>query len=185
MDATDRQKSVDLAERILKTTQRALEFVRKQQQAGIATPPDLANAQLEADKANDVLQQRQAALAETRIVAPFDGIVGDLKATVGSTVLPGDPIATVFNVSQATIDFSVSSDRARQLKKNDPVAILSQGDERIGSGLIVGFGPIDAANSATNVRIKILTSKLSLINPLPVELKFHIEDSQSPEPKAK
>jgi beta-lactamase regulating signal transducer with metallopeptidase domain/biotin carboxyl carrier protein len=177
LDATELQKALAVAERIVKTSQERYDVMMQMQRAGQVAPQELAAAKLDWDKASDVLQQRQAALDATRIVAPFDGIVEDLKANVGSTIFPGDSIATVYNATRASVDSAVPNDIAPRLKIGDSAAIFSQDGKRLGSGEVVSVGRDNEATGLTSVRVRIVQATVPLTNLLPATVKFHVKSA--------
>ena len=46
-------------------------------------------------------------LGDCRIVAPFDGVVGQKRAAVGETALPGVPVVTLLEIKSVKVRFSV------------------------------------------------------------------------------
>lgn len=46
-------------------------------------------------------------LGDCRIVAPFDGVVGQKRAAVGETALPGVPVLTLLDIKSVKVRFSV------------------------------------------------------------------------------
>lgn len=177
LDATELQQALAVAERIVKTSQERYDVMMQMQRAGQAAPQELAAAKLDVDKASDVLQQRQAAVDATRIVAPFDGVVEDLKANVGSTIFPGDSIATLANVSAASIHSAVHNDVAPKLKIGDLAAIFSEDGKRLASGEIVSVGRENEATGLTNVRLRVVEPTVPLTNLIPGTVKFHVNNA--------
>jgi multidrug efflux system membrane fusion protein len=136
---------------------------------------DVTLAKLELDKANDVLQQRQTELDQTRITAPIDGILGNLKTSVGSSVLPGDPIATVFNTARPMVVFSVPSNQARGLKPGMPVEVTSKNEaDSLGKGQIIAGGPdVDPATGIINFKAQLTATNRPLAPGEFVNVRFH------------
>ncbi|MBF0304535.1 MAG: efflux RND transporter periplasmic adaptor subunit [Alphaproteobacteria bacterium] len=75
------------------------------QNAGTERSRDEAAAQVRVDRAR--LEVARAQLAKTRIMAPFDGIVGLRKVSVGAYVLPGADIANLESIQTLKVDFRV------------------------------------------------------------------------------
>jgi len=73
---------------------------------GAGAPQDLddASAALKVAEAN--LQLAQARFTKTRIVAPFDGIVGARKVSVGTFLRAGQPITDLANIDEIRVTFS-------------------------------------------------------------------------------
>lgn len=179
LDATEPQRSVTAAERIVKAAQEKFDILMQMQKAGQAAPQEIAAAKLDLDKAADVLQQRQAALDATRIAAPFDGVVEDLEANVGNTIFPGDKIAAVANVSEASIQAGVPVNVAPKLKIGAPAAIFSEDGKRLGTGEIVAVGRENDATGLTSVQVSITEAAVPLTNLIPATVKFHTDDADS------
>ncbi|MBF0332196.1 MAG: efflux RND transporter periplasmic adaptor subunit [Alphaproteobacteria bacterium] len=75
------------------------------QNAGTERSRDEAAAQVRVDRAR--LEVARAQLAKTRIMAPFDGVVGLRKVSVGAYVLPGADIANLESIQTLKVDFRV------------------------------------------------------------------------------
>lgn len=175
LEAGARADAVTSAQQIAKTAHERCLVMQKQHEAGISTDTDVTLATLELDKAMDVQQQRQTELNETRITAPFDGILGDLKTSVGSSVLPGDPIATVFNTAHPMVVFSVPSNFARQLRPGVSIEVTSQNEaESLGKGQIIAGGPdVDPATGVINFKAQLTATNRPVAPHEFVNVRFH------------
>jgi membrane fusion protein (multidrug efflux system) len=91
------------------------------QKAG--TPQDLddATASLKVAEAN--LSVARSRFIKTRIVAPFDGIVGTRKVSVGTFLRAGQAITELANLDQIRIEFSAPERFIAQLKKGAEVTV--------------------------------------------------------------
>jgi HlyD family secretion protein len=69
-----------------------------------ATDEQIAVAQAAVGMAQKQVKLAQAQLAQTRLVAPFGGTVGDREVDVGQTVLPGAPAFSLGNTSRWQIE---------------------------------------------------------------------------------
>jgi len=98
-------------------------------------------SQEEYDKAVNALRMVQAEkevvqsqLAETEIMAPFDGIIGLRHVSEGSFVTNNMLVATMQDVDPVKVEFSIPEKYARQIRKST-VVVVSVGDtpgERVG-----------------------------------------------------
>lgn len=82
---------------------RALELQR--QGAGTVRALDEAAAALRNDEA--ALQLARVRLDKTRITAPFDGVLGLRRVSVGAYVTPGDPIVNLEAIDPMKVDFRI------------------------------------------------------------------------------
>lgn len=106
----------DLAQRNLQRSQTLLG-------AGAIAPRDLETAQQGVASARAALDAAQAQLAvaqknlaNTRITAPFTGIVSQKSVNPGDVVQPGAPLFTVVDPSSMRLAASVPSDQLAQLR---------------------------------------------------------------------
>lgn len=67
------------------------------------------------------LSEINAKIRDRTIRAPFDGILGLRKISVGSLVQPGDVITTLDNINQIKLDFSVPSSYLTVLKEGSTI----------------------------------------------------------------
>lgn len=77
----------------------------------------------------DVIEAR---LAELTIQAPFSGVLGLRKVSVGALVKPGDPITTLDDLSEIKVDFQIPSRHLAVLRRGLKVegTVAAFGDRR-------------------------------------------------------
>ena len=105
------------------------EYRRVQERTGRAPTPDstslgrlvfrepqLRQAEANLSGARAALDNARTRLARTRVSVPFNGIVRQRQATLGSYVAPGTPIATVYATDAVEIVVSLPASRARLIK---------------------------------------------------------------------
>ena len=119
-----------------------------EQKAG--TPQDLddALASLKVSEAN--LKLAQARLDKTRIVAPFNGMIGSRRVSVGSFVRTGDAITELANLNEIRITFSAPERFLAELKRGSEVVVYSPvypGHEV--KGRIIAIEPIIDSDTRT------------------------------------
>jgi membrane fusion protein, multidrug efflux system len=83
--------------------QRATELLQKSY--GTAKSKDEAEAKLHEDQA--ALTLAEAQLAKSRLTAPFDGVLGLRKISIGQYLSPGDPIVNLEQIDPLKVDFRV------------------------------------------------------------------------------
>jgi membrane fusion protein (multidrug efflux system) len=89
--------------------------------AGTQRARDEAVAKLRADEAS--LSLAQATLDKATLVAPFDGIIGLRKVSVGDYVNPGQDLVNLENIEQLKVDFRVPEIYSMQLKVGQTVQV--------------------------------------------------------------
>lgn len=94
-----------------------------EQKAG--TPQDLDDALASLKVAEANLKLAKARLDKTHIVAPFDGIVGSRRVSVGSFLRTGDAITELANLNEIRVSFSAPERFLSQLKKGAEVIVSS------------------------------------------------------------
>ncbi len=112
---------------------------------------DDALAAIKVAEAN--LEYAKARLNKTKILVPFDGIIGTRKVSVGAFIRTGQKITELANLNHVRVLFSVPERYLAELKTNSPLVIYSSvfpGYEI--AGKIIAIEPI--LNSETrNVRV--------------------------------
>ena len=76
---------------------------------GAVPKTNLDNARLEVSKTKARISAIKSQIADRRIVAPFDGIIGLRNISVGVMLGSGTPIATIHDDSVMKLDFSLPS----------------------------------------------------------------------------
>lgn len=112
-----------------------------EQKAGSQQDLDDALANLKVAEANYELAK--ARLAKTRVTAPFDGLVGARKVSVGTFLRTGQEITELANLSEIRVNFSAPEQYLARLKRGSKVVVSSsvfQGYELTGS--IIAIEPI-------------------------------------------
>ncbi|MGE8940359.1 efflux RND transporter periplasmic adaptor subunit [Leptospira interrogans] len=89
--------------------------------AGSQRAYDEAFAKLRADEA--ALALAQAVLDKATLKAPFDGILGLRKISVGDYVNPGQDLVNIENIETLKVDFRVSETHAVQLKVGQTIRV--------------------------------------------------------------
>lgn len=119
-----------------------------EQKAG--TPQDLddALASLKVSEAN--LRLAQARLDKSRIIAPFDGMIGSRRVSVGSFLRTGDAITELANLNEIRVNFSAPERFLAELKRGSEVIVFSPvypGHEV--KGKIIAIEPIIDSDTRT------------------------------------
>jgi membrane fusion protein (multidrug efflux system) len=119
-----------------------------EQNAGTQQDLDDALASLKVAEAN--LKLAQARLDKTKIVAPFNGIIGSRRVSVGSFLRTGDAITELANLNEIRINFSAPERYLSELKRGSEVIVYSPvypGHEV--KGRIIAIEPIIDSDTRT------------------------------------
>ena len=101
-------------------------------------------------QAKAALQQARTALSYAHIVAPFDGLVTEKKADVGTLASPGMPIFTVEDLRRYRLEATVNETDLRFVRQGQqvPVSIDAIGDREL-KGKVVEIVPAADPGSRT------------------------------------
>jgi len=111
------------------------------QQAG--SPQDLDDAAAAMKVADANLALARAQLAKTRITAPFDGIVGARRISMGTFLRAGQPITELANIQSMRVNFSAPERYLAQLKQGSEVGVstIAYAGETL-KGDIIAIDPV-------------------------------------------
>jgi membrane fusion protein (multidrug efflux system) len=124
--------------------------VKKVVDQNAGTPQDLDDAIAALKVAEANLNLAQARLNKTRIVAPFNGMIGSRRVSVGSFLRTGDTITELANLNEIRINFSAPEKFLAELKRGSEVTVFSPvypGHEV--KGRIIAIEPIIDSDTRT------------------------------------
>lgn len=123
LDDSQLSAEVSRAEALFEQRQSTYSRVKKvyEQKAGTLQDLDDAAAALKVAKAE--LALAKARLAKTRIVAPFDGIIGSRRVSVGSFLRTGQAITEFANIDAIRVTFSAPERYLSELRRNAQVTV--------------------------------------------------------------
>jgi RND family efflux transporter MFP subunit len=140
----------------LEAAQRSFERAKRLVEAGIAPRKDLDQA------ANDLARANADAIAAERLrthatlVAPLAGVVTSMRAVLGATVDPAQPLVEVADLSALDVQMPVPPDAAARVRRGQSVDLTAQasGDtEALGTAIVADIGgTIDSSARAVVVR---------------------------------
>ncbi len=78
------------------------------------------------DVARQRVEEAQAQIADRRIIAPFDGVLGFRRVSVGALVTPGDLIATLDILDPVKLDFTVPETFLNDLKPGQEITAITE-----------------------------------------------------------
>lgn len=128
--------------------ERARELLARQ--AGTQRALDEAEAQLKADRAD--LQVAQALLDKTIVRAPFDGVLGLRRVSVGQYVDAGDVIVNLESIDPLKVDFRVPEIYFRQTTVDQAISVTvdALSDEPV-QGAVYAIDPLVDENGRSLV----------------------------------
>ena len=105
------------------------------------------------------LSLARQALADTVVVAPFDGIVQEKRASVGEYLGAAAPVVTVVRVNPLRFRGEVPERDAATVRAGQPVRVTVEGDRGLYSGRIVRLSP------TINEQNRVLVVEAEITNP--------------------
>lgn len=91
---------------------------------------NLKTAQAEFESAAARLARVEKEIENTRIIAPFKGVLGDVLVEEGSVVAPGVPVATLLNLDPIMIQTYVSEKNYPRIRLNDTAQVSLLNNEK-------------------------------------------------------
>ena len=108
-------------------------------------------------QAKAALQQARTALAYTHIVAPFDGLVTEKRADVGTLASPGMPIFTVEDLRRYRLEATVNETDLRYVRQGEQVSVVidALGNRELKGKLVEIVPAADPASRSFLVKIEL------------------------------
>jgi RND family efflux transporter MFP subunit len=142
----DSRSRLKEAEVRLTAVERDLKRARDLYAQKLVAPQFLENAELAVEQQKAVVEQQQIAvqraardLEDTRLLAPYAGVVGNVNADLGKQLSPNDKVADITDVGRLEVRFSLSNaEYGRLLETGDPVVgrpvrvVWEVGEEKLG-----------------------------------------------------
>lgn len=117
-----------------------------------ALEAETAGARAEAQVREAARAVAERALAKTRITAPFDGVVLERMAQVGSAVAPGTPLLRIVDMARPEVEARLPAEQAMALEKAAEATLaLDGGDWPL--RLLRISGAVDAASRTRVARL--------------------------------
>ena len=118
---------VESAEADVEEAARQMVRVARLASADAVSKSELDRAQRDLDSAEATLRALQSRQKDRVLVAPFDGVLGFRRVSVGSFVRPGDIVATLIDDREMNLDFDVPSIFTRSIQPG--TAIVAETDD--------------------------------------------------------
>lgn len=164
MDDSELQPQLERA-----VAQRRIALTLEKRQSELLKSRGVSEYEYEQTVANVKIAEAEEALiraqiAKTRIVAPFDGVTGLRKVSVGSYLTPGMTICTFQDISSLKLDFSLPERYLAYLQPGQKVKFRVTGmSERFAAEITVIEPTIDVQTRTMMVRAKVPNEEASLL----------------------
>jgi membrane fusion protein (multidrug efflux system) len=123
LDDREREAEFRRAEAIRDRSRASYDRVKQVVEEGAAAPQDLDDAEAELRVAEADAALAKVRLEKTRIVAPFDGMIGPRTVSPGAFVRAGDPIARIAQISRLKIAFTMPERYLAEVRRDAEVAV--------------------------------------------------------------
>lgn len=153
LDARERAAMVEQAEALVR--QRALEFeaATKLGARGFQAETQVAAAEAQLEAAHAELRAREVMLQNTKVSAPFDGLVVDRLVELGDYADTGDTLIHVMELDRFLVTGEIAETRRRLVRPGMEVAVeLADGQRR--QGVLTFVAPM-AAEATRTFRIEV------------------------------
>lgn len=165
------RSAVRSAETSLQLAKRNAERSERLSQAGAVADRDLETARMEVTSAEGSLADARARLSsaleqleDTRIRAPFDGMVSDRPVDAGDIVQVGASLFTVVNPSRLRLEASVPAEQIGRLRIGTEVEFSVSGVSRRITGKIERINPVvDASTRQVKIYVAIPNQEQQLV----------------------
>jgi membrane fusion protein (multidrug efflux system) len=125
LDDSQLSAEVNRAEALFVQSKAAYKRIKSIVDQNAGAPQDLDDAVANLKVAEANYQLAKARLDKTIIAAPFDGIVGTRKVSIGTFVRTGQEITELANLNEIRVSFSAPEHFLAQLKRNAEVIVSS------------------------------------------------------------
>lgn len=153
------EESADLREvrEAFAETEREYARFKDLAERGVASKQRIDELASAVERAHARMRSVEARLADRIIRAPFPGVVGLRNASKGMLVRPGDPIATLDDISVIKVDFTVPEVFLGVLKQGQPLSVASAAypDETFAGDIADIDSRVDPVTRAATVRAEI------------------------------
>jgi RND family efflux transporter MFP subunit len=147
-----------------------LERSKQLYSSGVASKQELDQAQTafntaQADAASldAQVREQQVQLKYFSVVAPIDGIIGDIPVHVGDRVTTSTALTTIDQKTALEAYISVPADRVPQLKLGTPVQVVDGTGKVVANTRVTFISPqVDAATQAVLVKATVASARTDL-----------------------
>lgn len=124
LDATSARDAFEAAKAALQQARDACERLQRLYDAKTLPEIQWVEAQTRLRQAEAACGIAEKNLGDCRLRAPFDGVVGQKRASVGETALPGVPVLTLLEIGRVKVRFSVPEQEIASITANNRVRVV-------------------------------------------------------------
>lgn len=124
LDATSARDAFEAAKAALQQARDACERLQRLYDAKTLPEIQWVEAQTRLRQAEAAYGIAEKNLGDCRLRAPFDGVVGQKRASVGETALPGVPVLTLLEIGRVKVRFSVPEQEIASITANNRVRVV-------------------------------------------------------------
>ena len=122
----------------------------------------------------------KAQIRKTEIHAPFDGVIGLRNVSLGAIVTPATSLATIRQLNQLKLDFSVPEKYSREIKQGTKIKFTVQGDDKKYDAMVIASEEgIDASSRNMKVRAIINLNTTSLMPGAFANVELHLKENKN------
>ncbi len=157
LDRAEAEAEVLRAKAALELAKQNHERAAKLRQDGAGTAATLDRAQAELATAQAALMVAEAKLEKTRLVAPFDGVLGLRKASVGALLMPAAEIVNLEQIDQLKVDFRMPETLLASIKVGQSIRLRvdAMGNKAV-AGTVYAIDPLlETGGRAIVIRARI------------------------------
>lgn len=165
MDMTQARNALATAQATHKQATDALERMRQLHENKSLADMKWVEVQTRVEQAEAMLQAAEKALADCRIYAPVDGVIGRKMLNAGETALPSQPVVTIMNINNLKVKVSVPEREIANIRDTTSsiVTIEALGNRSIEGGKIEKGVKADALTHTYDIRINIRNSEGNIL----------------------
>ncbi len=110
---------------------------------------EVRNRQAVLEQRRSELELAEQALDDSRLTAPFDGMVRERQATVGQYLAAGSPVVTIVRMHPLRLRLALPEREAALIREGLEVQVTAEGDQKTYTGRIVRISPAIDETSRT------------------------------------
>ncbi|MFB2532477.1 efflux RND transporter periplasmic adaptor subunit [Paracoccus sp. p3-h83] len=153
LDDVTQEADVQSAKSQLEVARTALDRARALQRRGVTSDANLEGADANLRSAEAAVARAEVSLSTRRLTAPFGGTIGLPRIDPGSYVTPGQVIATLQDLEQMRVDFSLPEQELPHLAIGQKLSVELDGGGDSYPGEVTGIDPrVDAASRMVALR---------------------------------
>jgi membrane fusion protein (multidrug efflux system) len=153
LDDSVQAADLEAARTQLEQERAGLERIRELQSRGVATSVSLEAAQAAFQAAEAQMARATALVEQRKVIAPFSGTIGLPRVELGQYLSPGTAVATLQDLDNMRVDFSLPEQQLPRLSVGQQVAVIGEGIAEAFTGEISGIEPrVDPATRLVSVR---------------------------------